>query len=87
MHPLSIIDRCSCTRRTRTNQGPDVTFISLITHTKQLLIVTFSATTAGIGASFQTHGRTHACTEGQTDVEVKIVILIGEHDKPVLNIL
>ena len=41
--------------------------------------VTFSDTTAGIGASFRTHARTHTRTdgwteEGQTDVEVKIVI-------------
>ena len=41
----------------------------------QLLLVTFSDSTAGIGASFQTDatdGRTAA--EGQTDVEVEIVI-------------
>ena len=49
-----------------------------MTHTKQLLLVTVSDTTAGNGASFRTHtrtdGRTHARTEGQTDVEVEIVI-------------
>ena len=40
---------------------------------KQLLFVTFSDTTAGIGASFltDTHGR---WTEGQTGVEAEIVI-------------
>ena len=44
-----------------------------MTHTKQLLLVTFSYTTAGIGASFQTHRR-HTAAEGQTEVEVEIVI-------------
>ena len=42
-----------------------------MTHTKQLLLVTFCYTTAGIGANFWTHGRQ---TEGQTDVEVEVVI-------------
>ena len=43
-----------------------------MTYIKQLLLVTFSDTTAGIVASFRTvdGGR----MEGQTDVEVKIVI-------------
>ena len=40
--------------------------------------VTFCYTTAGIGASFRTHGRTvkvgQTAAEGQTDVEVEIVI-------------
>ena len=45
-------------------------YFSLLTCTKQLLLVTFGDTTAGIGASFRTDGR----TEGQTDVEVEIVI-------------
>ena len=31
-------------------------YFSLIAHTKQLLLVTFCDTTAGIGASFRTHG-------------------------------
>ena len=44
----------------------------LLTHTKQLSLVTFSYATAGIGASFWTDARTVA--EGQTDVEVEIVI-------------
>ena len=48
-----------------------------MTHTKQLLLVTFCQPTAGIGVSFRTDarwtdGRTAA--EGQTDVEVEIVI-------------
>ena len=30
-----------------------------MTHTKQLLLVTFCDTTAGIGARFWKHGRTH----------------------------
>ena len=50
-------------------------YFSLITHTKQLLLVTFSDNTAGIGASFRTDAQTvDGRTEGQTDVEVEIVI-------------
>ena len=50
---------------------------SLLTHTKQLLLLTFCDTTAGNGAYFRTHGQTadgELRTEGQTDVEVEIVI-------------
>ena len=39
---------------------------------KQLLLVTFCNTPAGIEVSFRTHGRTEA--EGQTDMKVEIVI-------------
>ena len=39
-------------------------YFSLITHTKQLLLVTFCDTTAGNGASFRTHARTDG---GRTD--------------------
>ena len=47
-------------------------YFSLMTHTKQLLLVTFCYTTAGIEVRFWTdRGRTE---EVQTDVEVKIVI-------------
>ena len=52
-------------------------YFSLITHIKQLLLVTFSETTAGIGAGVRTDARTDGRTEeaeGQTDVEVEIVI-------------
>ena len=52
-----------------------------MTHTKQLLLVAFCHTTAGIRASFRTQARTHARAEeeeeeeeGQTYVEVEIVI-------------
>ena len=52
-----------------------------MTHTKQPLLVTVCDTTTVNGASFRTHARTHAHTdgwteeeEGQTDVEVEIVI-------------
>ena len=48
-------------------------YFSLITHTKQLLLVTYSDITAGIGASFGADARMPE-GEGQTDVEVKIVI-------------
>ena len=50
-------------------------FFSLLTHTKQLLLVTFCYKTSGIGASFRTDAQTaDERTEGQTDVEVEIVI-------------
>ena len=57
-------------------------YFSLITHTKQLLLVTFCCTTAEIGVSFRTDARTDGRTEeeeeeeaeGQTDVEIEIVI-------------
>ena len=38
-----------------------------MTHTKQLLFVTFCDMTAGIGPSFLTQTRTDAHTEPQTD--------------------
>ena len=52
-------------------------YFSLLTHTKQLLLVTYCDPTAGIGASFWTDARrtaAEAAVEGQTDVEVEIVI-------------
>ena len=50
-------------------------YFLFITHTKQLLLVTFCDETAGIGASFWTHGPTRRRKDrGQTDVEVEIVI-------------
>ena len=39
-------------------------YFSLLSHTKQLLLVTFSDTTAGIGASFLTDASTHARMDG-----------------------
>ena len=43
-------------------------YFSLITHTKQLLLVSICYTTAGIGASFQKHGRTDGeRTDGRKD--------------------
>ena len=39
-------------------------YFSLMTHTEQLLLVTYCDTTTGIGASFWTHGRTHRRTDG-----------------------
>ena len=49
---------------------------SLFSHTKQLVLVTFSDTTAGIEASFWTHARMEDRqeTERQINVEVEIVI-------------
>ena len=48
----------------------------LLKHTKQLLLVTFCDKTAGNGYSLRTHDtRTEeGRTEGQTDVEVELVI-------------
>ena len=59
-------------RRQQSDWGLRVTqnaYFSLITHTKQLLLVTFSDTTAGIGASFRTDARTHGrrTDGGRTD--------------------
>ena len=50
-------------RQQRSDWGLRVTqdaYFSLLSHTKQLLLVTFSDTTAGIGASFRTDARTAA---------------------------
>ena len=55
-------------------------YFSLLTHTKQLLLVTFCDTLAGIEFSFwpdgtgRTDGQTNGRTDGQTNVEVEIVI-------------
>ena len=62
-------------------------YFSLLTHTKQLLFVTFCDTLAGIEVSFwadgtgRTDGRTNERTDGQTDVEVKIVIWMSSVNK------
>ena len=51
-------------------------YFSLLTHTKQLLLVTFCNTLAGIEIRFgrtEPDGRTEPRTDGQTDVEVEIV--------------
>ena len=65
-------------RQQRSDWGLRVTqneYFSLIAHTKQLLLVTFCDTTAGIRASFRTQGRrTHPQMEGQTEVEVETAI-------------
>ena len=42
-------------------------FFSLLTLTKQLLLVTFYHTTAENGANFRTHERTETETETETD--------------------
>ena len=51
-------------------------YFSLLTRTKQLLLVTFCDTLAGIEVSFWADGteRTDERTDGQTNVEVEIVI-------------
>ena len=74
----SIIRILALPRRQRSDFGLRVTqnaYFSLITHTKQLLLVTFCDTTAGIGASFWTEAWRTAAAEGQTGVEVKIFTL------------
>ena len=46
-----------------------------LTHAKQLLLVTFCKTTAGIGKNGSvTYGRMDRRPEGQTDVKSEIVI-------------
>ena len=47
---------------------------SLLTHNKQLLLATFCDTTAGIGVFGHTEWQTNKQTDGQTDVEIEIVI-------------
>ena len=54
-------------------------YFSLLTHTKQLLLVTFCDKTTESGVRFRTHGRRNTeegkwKTDGQTNVEVEIVI-------------
>ena len=49
-------------------------YFSLLTHTKKLLLVTYCDMTAENGVSFRTHGRKDGWTDGQTDVDVEIVI-------------
>ena len=53
-------------------------YFSLLTHNKQLLLVTFCDTLEGIEVSFWRDGNTEPEREqerdGQTDVEVEIVI-------------
>ena len=55
-------------------------YFSLLTHTKKLLLLTFCDPTAKTGVSFPTHGtdRTDGMecngTDGQTDMNVEIVI-------------
>ena len=55
-------------------------YFSLLIHAKQLLLVTFCDKTARIGPSFRTHTsmdtRTDARMDGQTHIEVEIVIKI-----------
>ena len=48
-------------------------FLSLLKHAKQILLVTFCDTTAGIGGNFQTQG--NGITDGQ-EMEVEIAIHI-----------
>ena len=53
-------------------------YFSLFTHTKQLLLMTFCHTSAGIEVNVRTQGRTEGTMDGrnhgQTDVEVEIFI-------------
>ena len=76
---LKLIIRTSASpRRQRSHLGLRMTqdaYFSHLTHTKQLLLVTFCDKTAGSGVRFQTH-RTwkDGNADGLTDVEVEIVI-------------
>ena len=56
--------------RQRSHWGLRVTqdaYFSLLTHTKQLLLVAFCHATAGNGAKFRTHERTDGQTDRRTD--------------------
>ena len=62
-------------RRQQSHWGLRVTQdVSLLIHTKQLLLVIFCDMLAGIEVSFWVDGRTNGRKDGQTDVEVEIVI-------------
>ena len=50
------------------------TYFSLLTHTKQLSLVTFCDTTAGIGKKWKCDVRTDRRMEGQTDLKSEIVV-------------
>ena len=67
----SSIHTSASPRRQRSDWGLRVTkneYFSIMTHAKQLLLVTFSYTPAGIGVSFRTHARTEdGRTDGRTD--------------------
>ena len=63
----------------RSHWGLGVTqhsYFSLLTHTKQLLLVTFCEKTAGNGSVM---GRTGGMPQGQTDVKVEIVMQMYYH--------
>ena len=70
---LKLIIRTSASPwRQQSDLGMRVTqdaYFSLMTHTKQLLLVTFCDTTKGIGAIFWTHARTEdgGQIDGRTD--------------------
>ena len=81
----SIISTLAFPRPQRFHWGLRLTqdaYFSLLTRTKQLLLVTFCDTLAGIEVCFWADGRTDGTgqtdgngrTDGQTDVEVEIVI-------------
>ena len=49
-------------------------YFTLVSHTKQLLLGTFYAMTSGMGATFWTYKWMEPGMDGQTHVEIKIVI-------------
>ena len=64
-------------RRQQSHWGLRVTqdvYFTLLTHTKQLLLLTFCNAAAETEVSLRTHERKRTETDGQTDVEVEIVI-------------
>ena len=48
-------------------RGLEMHIFSLLTHTKHLISVIFCDKTAGIGATFRTHGMMNGRTNGRTD--------------------
>ena len=61
-------------------------YFSLLKHTKQLLLVTFCDTTAGIGASFWTNERTYATMDGQT-WRLKLVFKLCVGNQSIINLI
>ena len=60
-----------------------ITYFSLLTHTKQLLFVTFFDMTAGIGASFRTHRHmADGCMHGGEKKMIKKVFYFAKITLP-----
>ena len=63
------------------------TYFFLLTHVKQLSLVTFCDTIAEIGKKWKSDVRTDVQAEGQADVKSEIVILINKEPAMTLRII